>query len=805
MAPLVKACTVRVRVFALRSTWALLGLAVAGPVAAVGTAGDVLPDTLPLTMEGDIADALVAGVDRFLLEETARSIERRRQYWQPAANTVAAYRESIRPNLQRLAHLLGVRDERLPFDAPEVLQTPDGPRHAATTAAITVTAVRWPVVEGVHGEGLLLRPRDRVPVAYVVAIPDAGQVPEDLVAAPAAVEAGEEGGIRASADRPAGPVATTQFARLLAEHGCEVLVPVLIDRNVQQRNRVQLPNREWAYRLLFELGRTPTGLEVQKVLAGVDWFAGREVRRPIGVIGYGEGGRVALFAAALDERIAAACVSGYFDAREDLWQEPLDRNLFGLLREFGDAELAAAVAPRPLIVEASCGPEVAVPSGTGAGPGRLASPPVERVRAEAVRARQLLDGLAPAAQLTLVETDGGPGGGDAAIEALLAALGIAEIALRDGQAASSPTGYAWHTEYDLPARRQRQLREIERYSERLWLDSEEVRRQFFARLDSSSPERHAETVEWYRDYFDTEVIGRFDQELLPPNVRTRKVYDEPRWTGYEVVMDVFPEVIAYGLLLLPKDIGPGERRPVVVCQHGLEGRPQDVVTGDIPAYINYGALLADRGFIVFAPQNLYLFRDRFRTLQRKANPLGKSLFSVIVPQHRQITDWLATLPQVDSERIAFYGLSYGGKTAMRVPPLVANYCLSICSADFNEWIWKNVSTRYSGSYVYTGEYEIWEFDLGNTFNYAEMAALIAPRPFMVERGHFDGVATDEAVAYEYAKVRRLYAARLGIPERTAIEWFVGPHAIRGVGTFEFLHEHLRWRQPHHTPKQEAPK
>lgn len=58
--------------------------------------------------------------------------------------------------------------------------------------------------------------------------------------------------------------------------------------------------------------------------------------------------------------------------------------------------------------------------------------------------------------------------------------------------------------------------------------------------------------------------------------------------------------------------------------------------GDIPAYINYGALLADRGFIVFAPQNLYLFRDRFRTLQRKANPLGKTLFSVIVPQHRHL-------------------------------------------------------------------------------------------------------------------------------------------------------------------------
>ena len=54
--------------------------------------------------------------------------------------------------------------------------------------------------------------------------------------------------------------------------------------------------------------------------------------------------------------------------------------------------------------------------------------------------------------------------------------------------------------------------------------------------------------------------------------------------------------------------------------------------------------LAERGFITFAPQNLYIFEDRFRTLQRKANTLGKTLFSVIVPQHQQITRWLKTLP-----------------------------------------------------------------------------------------------------------------------------------------------------------------
>jgi hypothetical protein len=125
---------------------------------------------------------------------------------------------------------------------------------------------------------------------------------------------------------------------------------------------------------------------------------------------------------------------------------------------------------------------------------------------------------------------------------------------------------------------------------------------------------------------------------------------------------------------------------------------------------------------------------------------------------------------------------------MRLPAMLPDYALSICSADFNEWVRKNVSTEMRSSYVFSGEYEIWEWDLGHRFNYAEMAALIAPRPFMVERGHRDGVGVDEWVNYEFAKVRRLFN-QLGLGERTGIEHFDGPHSINGVETFQFLE---RW-------------
>ena len=68
---------------------------------------------------------------------------------------------------------------------------------------------------------------------------------------------------------------------------------------------------------------------MQKVLAAVDWFrqtAGADAK--IGVAGYGEGGLIAFYSAAVDQRIDSCLVSGYFDPREQVWEEPIYRNVW---------------------------------------------------------------------------------------------------------------------------------------------------------------------------------------------------------------------------------------------------------------------------------------------------------------------------------------------------------------------------------------------------------------------------------------------------------------------------------------------
>ena len=721
-------------------------------------------DTKPLTLEGDIASHLVAGVDQFLLDELAASVAKRPAYWDRDFSSHEAYVKSVEPNRKRLAHILGLRDARTAFDGLQLDGTTATSSLVGQTDRITIHAVSWPAFRDVTGTGLLLEPRGRDVVANVVAIPDSGQIPEQI------------------AGLSLGLTPELQYARRLAESGCRVVVPMLIDR---QEKISRLTRREFLYRSAFELGRQLVGYEIQKTLAVVDWYKKSWPAKPVGVIGWGEGGLITQYAAAVDTRIDTACVSGYFDSRQNIWQEPIDRNVFGLLEQYGDAELVSLIAPRQFIVDAARGPEVTIPGGRGA-PSRVVTPALGSVKEELARAERLIEKLDPPAKLQLVEGGQKPLTGQA-LGQFLKSL-TADAAL--GQTGEDNITHL-RKNFDAAPRHAAQFHEIDRHTQWLLRESPFVRKQFY-KPDTSSVAKFEASNEKYRTQFYDDVIGRFDRKRLPLNARSRKIYDTEKWVGHEVVLDVFPNVIAYGILLLPRDLKADEKRPVVVCQHGLEGRPQDIIQGDHRAYHDFAAKLAERGFITFSPQNLYIFTDRFRTLQRKANPLKKTLFSVIIPQHQQIVDWLKTLSYVDKERIAFYGLSYGGKTAMRVPPVVTDYCLSICSADFNEWVDKNASTRNPHSYVNSGEYEIFEWDLGSTFNYAEMAGLIAPRPFMVERGHYDGVASDETVGWEFAKVRFLYQGKLKLKDRCEIEWFDGPHTINGKGTYDFLHRHLNW-------------
>lgn len=725
----------------------------------------------------DFADKMVRGIDRFLDQELAASIQKRSQKWKLDTTSPVAFSKSVEANRERLKYLLGAVEVRPKNPQMEYISGPAQSARVGQGPGFEIFAVRWHAFAKVDAEGLLLVPTG-IPKADVVALPDADQSPEQI--------AGLAQGLQAD----------LQYARRLAAQGCRVLVPVLINRSddfsgIPGIRMTNQPHREWIYRQAFEMGRHIIGYEVLKTIAAVDWLINTQQHsRPVGLIGYAEGGLIAFHSGALDPRIAATCVAGYFSSREDVWREPIYRNVWKQLTEFGDAEIANLYPPRKLVINQLPPPSIAGPpparSGrSGAAPGFIGALSVTQEWARLLPLRQAFPASFHLTQISDVRS-------------LDLSTFYHQLTGQSFQFESCTLIEQIGPPSNPEIRLKRQVEQLAEHTQVLMRQSQAFRENtFWNKLDRISLENYQSSVEPFRQQFEKEVIGKIDLPLSSPKARARKLYEQTNYIAWEVELDVFaPDVIAYGWLLIPKGIKPGERRPVIVCQHGLDGRPSDVADPrlDHQAYHRFACQLAERGFVVFAPQNPYIFGDRFRMLQRKANPLGLSLFSFIIAQHRQITDWLAGLSFVDPGRIGFYGLSYGGKTAMRVPSLVPRYCLSICSADFNEWIWKNASIDNKYSYMTTNEWEMVEYNLGHTFNYAEMAAMIAPRPFMVERGHKDGVGSDEQVAYEYAKVRRLYA-ELKIPDRTTIEFFDGPHTIHGGGTFRFLHQHLKWPEP----------
>jgi len=253
----------------------------------------VLPGTKPLMMEGDLSIKMLEGAHKFIEKKIDESIAKRLKLWNRDLTSKEAYEKSVEPNRRRFMKYIGVEDktqpmvnynvgipDKYPSVVMEKISTNNDPELVSETDKYKIYQVRWPVLNGVYGEGLLLQPKTKSK-ADIIAIPDADQEPEQLV--------GLMPGIAPE----------SQFARHLAENGFQVLVPVIISRTLLFPGKPQQQTyREWLYRQSYHMGRHIIGYEVEKVLAAIDWFKQSDKNVKIGVAGYCEGGLIAFYSAA---------------------------------------------------------------------------------------------------------------------------------------------------------------------------------------------------------------------------------------------------------------------------------------------------------------------------------------------------------------------------------------------------------------------------------------------------------------------------------------------------------------------------
>src|SRR4051794_40269980 len=155
------------------------GIAIAASGALGGApASETLGGTQQLTLEGDLAEKLMDGAHEFVTRQIAGSVAGRAKYWNRDFSSVEAYRKSVEPNRQRFLKIIGAVDARLPAQI-EYYGDDRNPALVAETGSYTIQQVRWPVLEGVWGEGLLLRPKQPAS-AFVIALGDPDQTPEQI-------------------------------------------------------------------------------------------------------------------------------------------------------------------------------------------------------------------------------------------------------------------------------------------------------------------------------------------------------------------------------------------------------------------------------------------------------------------------------------------------------------------------------------------------------------------------------------------------------------------------------------------------
>ncbi|MBT3270016.1 hypothetical protein HN371_22910 [Candidatus Poribacteria bacterium] len=146
------------------------------------------------------------------------------------------------------------------------------------------------------------------------------------------------------------------FAPQFAEQGVVAFCPDQIGFG----ERV-MPEGKVTYNVLVHglnmLGETLIGWRYWDLLCAMEIVSGLDTVREdrIGVMGLSLGGEMTMFLAAMQERIAAACVACYLTSHKSTFLDSPHctcGHLWDLARHFEHVDIAALIAPRPLFLEA---------------------------------------------------------------------------------------------------------------------------------------------------------------------------------------------------------------------------------------------------------------------------------------------------------------------------------------------------------------------------------------------------------------------------------------------------------------------
>jgi dienelactone hydrolase len=210
------------------------------------------------------------------------------------------------------------------------------------------------------------------------------------------------------------------------------------------------------------------------------------------------------------------------------------------------------------------------------------------------------------------------------------------------------------------------------------------------------------------------------------------------------------------------------------------------------ANYDYGRQLVRRGYVVAVPCLTPFGRRLGDVDYGKQDPCGitfirmQLLGKVLMAENLRDALWsielLARRKEVDPDRLACVGLSYGGRMAMLTTALEPRIKVAVVSGALNV-MQERVQGRYScGAQVVPGLLEFGDVP--------EIGSLIAPRPCVWEVGDKDGLISPKWADRALDRMRRAYKA-LGAEDQLIVDRFDGGHRWNGVVAVTILDKTLR--------------
>ncbi len=272
----------------------------------------------------------------------------------------------------------------------------------------------------------------------------------------------------------------------------------------------------------------------------------------------------------------------------------------------------------------------------------------------------------------------------------------------------------------------------------------------------------------------------------PPGMTTEapsftKMGEDAIGTYYRAFIPILPGVHSEGIYIVPKAAkGPV---PLIIAMHGGGGSPEVALFNGGSNYRDMVRGGVKRGYAVFAPQHLFSATgypgDIRQRIDLRLKLIGTSLTGVETAKITRSLDVLLKRPEIDANRVAMVGLSYGGYYALVAPALDARIKVVVSSCYFG---------------VQEFRYERDELAVGTDFHFpdrftlfrdSELAALICPRALMIQAGKTDddahramGVILAPAVADHYRRLKR--------PDDFQFIVFDGGHEFDDASAWKFV-------------------